>query len=81
MDLSYIDKQTEFFKDFICQIENEVMESMGSNNLVYGTGSDEMIGNQNKKLVKTYAEEEKNQGKNDVSIMAGLFDEVNKEYD
>ena len=28
-DLSYIDKQTDFFKDFIIQIENEIMESMG----------------------------------------------------
>jgi hypothetical protein len=87
MDLSYMDKQNDFFKDFILQIENEIMESLGANNIVYGYDED-MIGNQNKKLVKNETkiqiEEEKQGGhisKNDISIMAGLFEEANKEYE
>ena len=53
---------------------------MGVQSLVFGNGNDDMMGKQNKKLIKTY-EEEKNNEKNDVSIMAGLFDEANKDYD
>ena len=50
---------------------------------MYGHDEDEMIGNQNKKLIKNEPLkmiEEKEVGKNDISIMAGLFEEANKEY-
>ena len=52
MDISYMDKQLDFFRDFVWQIENEVMESLGAGNMVYGNDENDMIGNQNKKLVK-----------------------------
>jgi hypothetical protein len=77
MQMSFFEKQTCFFANYIHQIEKEVMESLGVDDLLDKNRgeSGEMIGNQNKKL------QVKNEGKemapaedlpinkNDVSIM------------
>lgn len=79
---SYYEKQTCYFASFIASIENEVMDCLGSNNTIAEPAKlGEMIGNQNKKLQAKTEPTRNNEDpidKNDVSIMAEIFEDANR---
>ena len=87
----YNEKQMVFFANYIGQIESEIMDCMGETNPVQGGDpnydqedlreSGKMVGGQNKKLQYKTENEKLAQMKDDISIMADIFQDTKQNDD